>query len=134
MKHTQETVAGFEGNMLKVVPYKQQVQECIIQLYTEVGKDKEKLVKAVSMVQKFQKNIIENPNEPKFRQIKQQNPKIYEAITKYYNGIHLLKLVGFQEFYDPENKETVLKIPPTVSTSYMKGQKLDFDSVVNKYY
>ena len=134
MKHTQETVANMDGSMLKVVPYKQQILECITQLYTEVGKDKEKLVKAVSMVQRFQKNIIDNPNDPKFRQIKQQNPKINEALTKYYNGIHLLKLVGFQEFYEPQNKETVLKIPAAVSTSYMKGQKLDFDSVVNKYY
>lgn len=134
MKHTQETIAGMEVGTLKAVPYRQQIQECISQLYIEVGKDKEKLVKAVTMVQKFQKNIIENPTDQKFRQIKQQNPKIYEALTKYYNGIHLLKLVGFQEFYDPENKEAVLRIPAAVSTSYMKGQKLDFDGVVNKYY
>jgi len=43
----------------------------------------------------MQKNIIDNPNEDKFRVVKQNNPKIKEALTKYYNGIQLLRLVGF---------------------------------------
>lgn len=32
------------------------------------------------------KNIIDNPNDEKYRVVKQQNPKIKEALTKYYNG------------------------------------------------
>ena len=76
---------------------------------------------------------MDNPNDDKFRTIKTQNPKISEAITKYYNGKNLLKLVGFQENYDPELKESALKMPDKASISYMKGQKLDFDGAVNEY-
>ena len=41
------------------------------------------------------KNIIDNPTEDKFRVIKQNNPRIKETLTKYYNGMQLLKLIGF---------------------------------------
>ena len=39
------------------------------------------------MIQKFQKNIIDNPTEEKYRTIKQSNPKIKDALTKYFNGL-----------------------------------------------
>lgn len=47
------------------------------------------------MVQKFQKNVIDNPNDEKFKTIKSANPKVREALTKYYHGVQLVKLVGF---------------------------------------
>lgn len=100
----------------------------------ELNSDITKLKSSISLVQKIVKNILDNPSEEKFRVIKQNNPKIKETLTKYYNGMQMLKLIGFQEFYEPSNQETVLKIPPSISISYMKGQKLDFDSVVNTYF
>lgn len=62
---------------------------------------KQKLIHSIEMAQKFQRNIVENPNEEKYRQVKQNNEKIKNALTKYYNGLLLLKVIGFQEFYDP---------------------------------
>ena len=73
------------------------------------------------MVQTFQRNILDNPAEEKYKRINPNNKKIKEALTQYYNGTALLKLIGFQEFYDPQNKETVLKLPPTISITFMKG-------------
>lgn len=80
------------------------------------------------------KNIIDNPNDEKYRVVKQNNPKIKEALTKYYNGQQLLKLIGFQEFYEPQNRETVLKMPQNVSISYLKMQKIDLDHVATSFF
>lgn len=55
----------------------------------------------MELIQKLLKNIVDNPKEEKFRTVKQNNPKIKDNITKYYNGIQILKMLGFQEFYDP---------------------------------
>lgn len=49
--------------------------------------------------------------EDKYKRINPNNPKIREPLTQYYNGTQLVKIIGFQEFYDPQNKETVLKLP-----------------------
>lgn len=108
------------------------MQEIVEALYKEM-KDKDKFKQSIALIQKIQKNIIDNPSEEKYRTIKQQNPKIKEHITKYFNGLQFLKIIGFQEFYDPQGKETVLKMPPAVSISYLKGQKLDSDAVINAY-
>ena len=62
--------------------------------YEEI-KDKEKFKQSVALIQKIQKNIIDNPSDDKYRTIKQQNPKIKEVITKYFNGLQFLKIIGF---------------------------------------
>lgn len=38
---------------------------------------------------------MDNPKEDKFRTIKQNNPKIKQHLTKFYNGMALIKLIGF---------------------------------------
>ena len=76
---------------------------------------KQKLIHSLGMAQKFQKNIIDNPTEEKYRQVKPNNEKIKDALTKYYNGLSLLKVIGFQEFYDPQSRESVLKLPINIS-------------------
>ena len=118
----------------KPLSFKEQVQDIISAFYKEVSGNIGLLKASVELVQRFRDNIIKNPNEEKFRTIKSNNPRIKEALTKYYNGLQLLKLIGFQEFYDPTNQEPVLKVPMSISGSYMKMQKLDFDSVVNTYF
>ena len=52
------------------------------------------------MIQKLWKNVIDNPDNEKFRTLKTSNEKIKDTITKYYNGTALLRLIGFQETYD----------------------------------
>ena len=88
----------------------------------------------MELIQRLLKNIVDNFKEEKFRTVKQNNPKIKESITKYYNGIQILKMLGFQEFYDPQAKETILKMPMTVSLTYLKGKKLELESVTNKFF
>jgi hypothetical protein len=83
--------------------------------------EKQKLKNSLSMVQNLQKKIIDNPTEDKFRTVKTANPKIHEALTKYYNGMAILKLIGFRESYDNVIKQTVLILPSNLSTSYMKS-------------
>jgi hypothetical protein len=43
----------------------------------------------------MQKNIIDNPSDEKYRTVKPSNPIIKSAVTKYYNGMALLRLIGF---------------------------------------
>lgn len=132
-QETQDIAAGQSPAENKVLTFKDQVLELLQGLFKEQNKNKQQFAKSIQLVQKMQKNIIEHPSEDKFKRINPNNPKIREPLTQYYNGTQLLKLIGFQEFYDPQNKETVLKIPPTMSTTYIKGQKLDFESVLNSY-
>mmetsp|Transcript_14864 Transcript_14864/g.25318 ORF Transcript_14864/g.25318 Transcript_14864/m.25318 type:complete len:92 (+) Transcript_14864:987-1262(+) len=84
------------------------------------------------MIQRIQRNIIENPSDDKFKQIRPSNLKVKEALTKHYNGLLLLKLIGFSEIYDQTQKETLLKMSPSISLSYLKRQKLDVDLVINQ--
>ena len=51
------------------------------QFAKELGNDKGKLQSSVGIVQKMQKNIIDNPNEDKYRIVKQNNPKMKETLT-----------------------------------------------------
>ena len=55
---------------------------------------------AVTLVQKLFKNVLDNPNDEKFRTVKLNNQKVKDVLTKYFNGIGLMKLVGFQQVYD----------------------------------
>jgi hypothetical protein len=43
----------------------------------------------------MQKNIIDNPNDEKYRTVKPSNAIIKSTVTKYFNGMALLKLIGF---------------------------------------
>lgn len=72
-------------------------------------------------MQKLWKNVLDNPNDDKYRTVRPANKKIREIVTRFYNGTSLLKLVGFQEQFDAELKESVLRIPKHASISFMKG-------------
>ena len=42
-------------------------------------------------MEKLLKNVIENPTEPKYRQIKKENAKLKEALICYKSGQDLMK-------------------------------------------
>lgn len=116
----------------KPIPFKEQISDLIQAFHKEMGvNEKQKLAASLALVQTLQKKIIENPAEEKYRTVKTANPKINEALTKYYNGLAILKLIGFKESYDQESKQTVLILPGNLSKSYMKSQKLDLDAQIN---
>ena len=50
--------------------FKEQLQQLIVQFDKEVN-DKESLKKSIGIVQKMMKNIIDNPNDEKYRVVKQ---------------------------------------------------------------
>ncbi|PIA26626.1 hypothetical protein AQUCO_09100056v1 [Aquilegia coerulea] len=50
---------------------------------------------SVDIVLKLFKNIIKEPENPKFRRIRLSNPKIREAVVEVAGGIELLECVGF---------------------------------------
>ncbi|KAF5184874.1 Ubx domain-containing protein, partial [Thalictrum thalictroides] len=50
---------------------------------------------SVDIVLKLFKNIIKEPENPKFRRIRLSNPKIREAVVEVAGGVELLECVGF---------------------------------------
>ncbi|XP_024527001.1 uncharacterized protein LOC112345127 isoform X2 [Selaginella moellendorffii] len=46
---------------------------------------------------KILSNVMEHPNEEKFRRIKKNNPVFQERVAKFAGAIELLKMVGFAE-------------------------------------
>ena len=77
---------------------------------------------------------MDAPNDEKYRTIRTSNSRIKESLTKYYNGTAILRIIGFQETYDQDLHETVLRMPTIFSISHMKGQRLDFDLAVRNFF
>lgn len=115
------------------IDFKTQVNEQLVALHKETS-DMAKFKAAVNLVQKLFKNVIDNPTEDKFRTVKLNNARIKDTLTKYVNGVALMRLVGFQQVYDNESKESVLKMSGNASVSYLKTQRLDFDLSVTNFY
>ena len=81
-------------------------------------------------MEKLLKNVIENPTEPKYRQIKKENAKLKEALVCYKSGQDLMIILGFKLITEEESKklkssEQVYRIAQSFDTSYLKGVKLD---------
>ena len=51
------------------------------------------------------KNVIENPKESKYRQIKKENPKLKGAIVNYKSGHDLMLIVGFKLITEEEGRK-----------------------------
>ena len=49
--------------------------------------------------------MIENPTEPKYRQIKKENAKLKEAIVGYKSGHDLMLILGFKLITEEESKK-----------------------------
>ena len=115
------TQASLNMDMGASLDFKQNVSELVRALHKEQKMDNQRLKASLSLIQKLWKNVLDNPDNDKFRTLKTSNDKIRENITKFYNGSALLRLIGFQETYDNAMKETVLRMPSTLSIRHMKG-------------
>ncbi|KAJ4824617.1 Plant UBX domain-containing protein 2 [Turnera subulata] len=51
---------------------------------------------SVEVVLRLLRNIVKEPENPKFRKVRMGNPKIREAVTEVAGGVELLELVGFE--------------------------------------
>lgn len=60
-----------------------------------MGKKRDRFDGAIELLSKILKNIIENPEDEKYRSIKRDNPKIKEKLTGFKSGIEIIKLLGF---------------------------------------
>lgn len=59
-------------------------------MYKECGKKRDRLEGAAELVGKLLKNIIDNPNEEKFRTFRRDNVTIKERLTSFKSGIELV--------------------------------------------
>ena len=77
--------------------------------------------------------MIENPQDPKFRQVKRENKRVKELLTGSQHGERLMMLVGFSlvdthaEY--PELKlskeDQVYRLAAALEISYIKSVKLE---------
>ena len=88
---------------------------------------------SVELLCKLLTNIIENPSDPKFRQVKRENQRVKELLTGNAHGEKLLNLVGFTlvdyhaDFPDVklQKAEHVYRLAPGIDISYIKDAKLE---------
>ncbi|KAI3946468.1 hypothetical protein MKX01_017684 [Papaver californicum] len=66
---------------------------------------------SVEVVMKLLRNIINNPENDKFRRIRMGNPKINEAIGSVTGGVELLECVGFRLQEEGEEMWAVMEVP-----------------------
>lgn len=99
MVSTSDNFNAVSKSVLGAAPlsFRSQVKESLAGLHKEVGNDTNKLKQSVGLIQRLWKNVLDNPNDDKYRTVRPFNIKIRETVTRYYNGTSLLKLVGFQE-------------------------------------
>jgi hypothetical protein len=89
-------------------------------------------VQALDLVGKLLRNVIENPQEERYRSFKRDNPTIRERLTRYREGGELISLLGFQEGREEASVSTmtggsagaagdvVYRVNGQVSTSFLK--------------
>lgn len=73
------------------------------------------------LIDKVLRNIVENPEDDKYRTLKQANKKVKADVTRHKGGVVLMRLVGFQE----ESKDSEQVWSNKGSMSYLKGVRLD---------
>jgi len=73
------------------------------------------------LIDKLLKNIVDNPDEDKFRSVKVDNKRLNSVVTRHKAGVALMKLVGFAEV----SKEGGAVWSNQGSVSYLKGCRLD---------
>jgi hypothetical protein len=61
----------------------------------EVDRSELKFTECTDRIHKILRNIIENPDECKFRQIKEENKMYRNYIGRFPSGVEVLKLLGF---------------------------------------
>ena len=93
-------------------------------MYKETGKKRDRFDGASELLSKILKNIIENPDDEKFRSIRRDNPKIKDKLTGYKSAVDIIKLLGFQEVKDSVTGDVSFKINLSVSVSFIKVRVL----------
>ncbi|KHJ90399.1 PUB domain protein [Oesophagostomum dentatum] len=74
---------------------------------------------AIETIGKYLQNIIENPDEPKYRRIRLSNKAYQERVASVKGGREFLEAVGFSEKMEPfkegENPEPFLVMPESAA-------------------
>lgn len=66
---------------------------------------------SIDVILRLLRNIVKEPENPKFHRIRMGNPKIREAIGEVTGGIELLEVVGFQLKEESEEMWAVMETP-----------------------
>ena len=95
---------------------------------------------SVDLLCKLLQNVIENPQEPKFRTVKRENKRVKQLLTGFKQGERLMTLCGFS-LVDTHSEFPELKLPkaehsyrlaPGLETSYLKGVKLELQGAFSQ--
>ena len=56
----------------------------------------ELITESVRTLERIVRNVLAEPNNPKYRQLKADNPKIQEQVSRWHSGVQLLNFLGFR--------------------------------------
>jgi hypothetical protein len=57
-------------------------------------------------------NIVDNPGEERYRNIKVENKKFHQTIGRFDIAMEFLQFIGFSKSKEADSKEEVLKYTP----------------------
>ena len=108
------------------------LQDAMEKLYSQVKKSIPQLEKTWQMIEKIVRNIIDNPEELKFRSIKTSNENFKDNILKFNSAIYLLEFHGFYKIIN-ENGEEWYSFPQTTSITTLKNKRLQAQKWIQNY-
>ena len=94
--------------------------------------EKDKTEKSFNLVQKLVNNIIENPDNSKYRFLKRNNEKLKQTVFKYKHALALMELYGFVQSENDEGEDGY-SFPETTSITTLKGKKLQVEKCYTDY-
>lgn len=101
-------------------------------LYSQVKKKIPQLETTFNMLDKLAKNIIDNPNDAKFKYVKLSNEKFAQNILKFKAAIQILEYYGFALGKNEFNDDWYV-FPNFISMSSIKGKRLSAHKCMENY-
>ena len=121
-KTLQESKSKEEENEAKTL------QEMAQVVFSEVKSDKEVFKGIASTVDKIIKNIVDSPEEEKFRVLRYKNKLVQSKLCVSASVPELLKMLGFSTITNDEG-EKCFSCGKEISPSYLKSKRLEFAAI-----
>lgn len=102
-----------------------------IMIHSLNGYDAEKRQNGVEILGKYLQNIIQSPDEEKFRRIKTSNRVFVEKVSRLKGGTEFLKAVGFEEVTEENEVYLIMKKPECDTDQMIERLNVAYDCLLN---
>uniref|UniRef100_A0A915HKD7 UBX domain-containing protein n=1 Tax=Romanomermis culicivorax TaxID=13658 RepID=A0A915HKD7_ROMCU len=102
-----------------------------IMIHSLNGYDVEKRQNGIEILSKYLQNIIQSPDEEKFRRIKTSNRVFVEKVSKLKGGVEFLKSVGFEEVIEENELYLIMQKPEGDTDQMVERLNVAYDCLLN---